>query len=118
MSHAHPILPHHYKPDLHPCESIYKHLHSHPELSDQESETATYISQHLTSLSVSADLEIKTHIGGYGLVAVCRNGDGKTVLLRADVDGLPVEEKTGLSYASHKKMEDRDGEVRSVMHGE
>lgn len=109
------ILDHH-RPDLTHYEDIYKHLHSNPELSNQESETAAFIAEHLASLSPG--LEIKTNIGGHGLVAICRNGPGKTLLLRADMDALPVEEKTGVEYASVKKMRDVEGEVKSVMHGE
>ena len=57
-----------------------------------------------------------THIGGYGVAGVLRNGDGPTVLLRADMDALPVEEKTGLSYASTKTAKNKDGVEVAVMH--
>jgi metal-dependent amidase/aminoacylase/carboxypeptidase family protein len=73
------------------------------------------IAERLSKLS--SDLDIRKHIGGHGLVAILKNGSGKTVLLRADIDGLPVAEKTGLPYASKKTMEDVDGIVKPVMHG-
>ena len=74
-------------PDLAPYETLYKHFHSHPELSLQEYETAATIAKHLRSLD---GYEVQTDIGGTGLVGVLKNGQGKTVLLRADIDALPV----------------------------
>jgi metal-dependent amidase/aminoacylase/carboxypeptidase family protein len=103
------------RPDLSQYESIYKHLHANPELSDLEEETADFIEAHLKK--ISPDLEIKTRIGGFGLVAICKNGRGKTILLRADFDALPVMEKTGLDFASKKKMKDVLGDLKPVMHG-
>lgn len=105
-----------HRPDLQPYEELYKHFHSNPELSNQEAQTAAKIAEHLRQLS--PDLEIKENIGGHGVVAILRNGSGKTVLLRADMDALPIKEKTGLPYASEKTMEDLEGDVRPVMHGE
>ena len=105
-----------HRPDPAPYEDLYRYLHANPELSTQEKETAQFISEHLSKLS--SDLDIRKDIGGHGLVAILKNGPGKTVLLRADIDGLPVAEKTGLPYASKKTMEDVDGIVKSVMHGE
>lgn len=104
-----------YRPDLSQYEEIYKKIHANPELSDLEEETAKLIEGHLTTLS--SDLIIKTKIGGFGLFAVCKNGSGKTILLRADFDALPVEEKTGLEYASKKRMQDVHGDIKPVMHG-
>lgn len=105
-------------PDLKSYEELYKHFHMNPELSTIETETADAIVKHLKSLS--DELEIKTHIGGTGVIAILRNGPGKTVLLRADIDGLPVVEKTGLPYASTKRQRDTggggDGEVKGTMH--
>ncbi len=100
--------------DLVPYEDLYKYLHSHPELSLQERATAATAAAHLRKLS--AGFEIHTDIGGHGLAGVLRNGEGKTVLLRADMDALPVEEKTGLPYASKATMRDSDGVVKPVMH--
>jgi amidohydrolase len=74
---------------------LYKHLHQHPELSLDEHETAERIESELTGLG----LDVK-RIGGTGRVAVIENGDGPTVLARADIDALPVTEDTGLDYAS------------------
>lgn len=104
------------RPSLKRYEELYKHFHSHPELSNQEVETAANIVDHLHKLS--PDLEVKANIGGYGVVAILRNGSGKTVLLRADMDALPIKEKTELSYASDKMMKDPDGDLQPVMHGE
>lgn len=100
--------------DLHPYESIYKHIHSHPELSLQESATAALALSHLTNLPGSP-YTTHTGIGGHGLAGVLRNGEGATVLLRADMDALPVQERTGLSYASVAKMRD-DNDDKPVMH--
>ena len=104
-----------YRPNLLPYEELYKHFHTNPELSELEEETAKTIAEHLTKLS--PDLQIATNIGGFGVIAVCRNGPGKTVLLRADFDALPIAEKTGLEYASTKKMRDVSGDLKPVMHG-
>ncbi len=101
--------------DLSQYEEIYKTLHANPELSNMEEQTAKLIESHLRALS--PDLGIKTKIGGHGLIAICKNGSGKTILLRADFDALPVEEKTGLEYASKKKMQDVNGDLKPVMHG-
>lgn len=88
-------------------------MHTHPELSFCEKETAAAIVKHLESLN---DFEIHPHIGGHGLAAVLKNGDGKTLLLRADIDALPVQEQTGLAYASTKRMKDVEGVEKPVMH--
>lgn len=96
-------------------ETIYKIIHSNPELSHQENETAALIVHHLTSLT--ADFDIRRGIGGYGIVAIFENGPGKAVLLRADMDALPVREITGLPYASQKQVADGDGVLHPVMHG-
>ncbi|KAL8952207.1 MAG: hypothetical protein Q9222_001862 [Ikaeria aurantiellina] len=100
--------------DLGPYETLYRHFHSHPELSYQEVETAAMAASHLRSLD--AGYEVHTSIGGHGLAGVLRNGNGKTVLLRADMDALPVKEDTGLDYASKVTMRDHDDIVKSVMH--
>ncbi|KAL8944269.1 MAG: hypothetical protein Q9216_000564 [Gyalolechia sp. 2 TL-2023] len=100
--------------DLEPYEALYKHLHSHPELSHQEEKTAARAASHLISLD--AGYEVHTSIGGHGLAGVLRSGKGKTVLLRADMDALPVKEDTGLDYASKVTMRDDDDVVKPVMH--
>ncbi|KAF5662751.1 hippurate hydrolase [Fusarium heterosporum] len=105
-----------HRPDLRPLEELYKHLHLNPELSNQEIETAATIANRLKETGPD-DLIIKPHIGGHGLAAVLRNGEGPTVLLRADIDALPVEETTGLEYASTKRMiHTASGVEKPVMH--
>ena len=78
-----------------------KHFHSHPELSFQEKETAAAIVAHLQKLDA---YEVHAGIGGHGVAAVLRNGDGRTILLRADIDALPVEERSDLPYKSKARM--------------
>jgi hypothetical protein len=90
-----------------------KWFHTHPELSFCEKETAAAIVKHLESLKA---FDIHPHIGGHGLAAVLKNGEGKTLLLRADIDALPVQEQTGLEYASTKRMKDIEGIEKPVMH--
>ena len=103
------------KLDFTAYEALYKHFHSHPELSLQERETASTIASHLDSFNAGYDL--CTSIGGHGLVGVLKNGPGHTVLLRADMDALPVLELTGLPYASKVTMKDvADGIEKPVMH--
>lgn len=105
-----------HRPNLQPLQDLYKHFHQNPELSDQESETAATIVARLKAIGPD-DLVIKSQIGGHGLAAVLRNGDGPTVLLRADIDGLPIEERTGLPYASTKRMvHAATGVEKPVMH--
>ncbi|MEW1828453.1 amidohydrolase [Streptomyces sp. NPDC088196] len=77
-------------------EDFYRDLHRHPELSGEEHRTAAKLAERLTK----AGYDTVEDIGGTGVAAVLRNGDGPTVLLRADMDALPVAEETGLSYAS------------------
>jgi amidohydrolase len=103
-----------HRPELSSYEKLYKHFHSNPELSNQEIETASSIVHHLRT--ISPDFEIRTNIGGHGVAAVYRNGPGPTVLSRADMDALPVEERTGLPYASTKRVVDLQGKEQPVMH--
>ncbi|KAE8151318.1 putative amidohydrolase [Aspergillus avenaceus] len=98
---------------LTPYEDLYKYFHAHPELSLQERSTSEKVAAHLSALGA---YEIHTNIGGYGLAGVLRNGAGKTVLLRADMDALPVKELTGLPYASSVTMKDAEGVEKPVMH--
>ncbi|KAJ5460502.1 uncharacterized protein N7458_002054 [Penicillium daleae] len=101
-----------FRPDLTPFEETYRHIHAHPELSAQEEQTAQLASTHLQSLNY----EVHTHIGGHGVAGILHNGTGPAVLLRADMDALPVEEKTGLPYASTRFVQDEDGARTPVMH--
>src|SRR3954452_24914078 len=89
-------------------EDFYRDLHEHPELSHQETRTAANVADRLRD----AGCEVHEGVGGTGVVGVVRNGDGPTVLLRADMDALPVQEATGLPYASTEVT--RDGSP--VMH--
>ena len=91
---------------------LYKELHANPELSYQEYET----SKKLASLLESIGYQVTRNVGGNGVVALLENGDGNTVMFRADMDGLPVEEKTGASYASKNRVKNLDGEEVFTMH--
>ena len=91
---------------------LYKDLHSNPELSYKEFETSRKLSLILEELGY----EITNGVGGNGVVALLKNGEGKTVMLRADMDGLPVEEKTGASYASRTKTLNDEGQEVFTMH--
>jgi hippurate hydrolase len=93
-------------------EGLYKHLHTHPELSLQEEQTAARLVQELKGTG----FEVTPEVGGHGIVAVLRNGDGPTVLVRTDMDALPVVEQTGLPYASKVRARDRAGSDVGVMH--
>lgn len=93
-------------------EAIYKDLHSHPELSMQESRTAGIAADHLRA----AGYDVTTGVGKTGVVGLLRNGDGPVVMLRADMDALPVKESTGLPYASDVTATDSDGKTVPVMH--
>jgi hippurate hydrolase len=93
-------------------EDLYRHLHQHPELSHQEHKTAEEVAKRLTSFGY----EVHAGVGGTGVVGVLANGDGPSVLLRADMDALPVEEKTGLPYASAVTARDLDGNEVPVGH--
>lgn len=91
---------------------LYEDLHSHPELSFAEHRTAALLADRLRELGC----EVAGGVGGTGVVGVLRNGDGPTVLLRADIDALPVREETGLPYASTVTAAGPDGVEGPVMH--
>jgi hippurate hydrolase len=91
---------------------VYRDLHRHPELSFQETRTAGIVAERLTSLGY----DVTSGVGRTGVVGVLSNGEGPTVLLRADMDALPVEEKTGLDYASTARGTDPQGADVPVMH--
>ncbi|MGA9948605.1 MAG: M20 family metallopeptidase, partial [Xanthobacteraceae bacterium] len=93
-------------------EALYKDVHAHPELSMQETRTAGLAADRLRA----AGYEVTTEVGKTGVVGLLRNGDGPTVMLRADMDALPIEEATGLPYASKIKMKDRAGNTVPVGH--
>jgi hippurate hydrolase len=96
-------------PDL---EALYIDLHQNPELSTREEKTSAKIAERLRKLGY----EVTDHVGGFGVVGVLKNGKGPTVLVRADMDALPVEEKTGLPYASKVTVKDNAGNAVPVMH--
>ncbi|ASN53141.1 amidohydrolase [Sinomonas sp. R1AF57] len=93
-------------------ESLYKDFHLNPELSHQEVRTSGIVAEQLGE----SGYEVHQGIGGTGLVGVLSNGEGPTVLLRADMDALPVAEATGLDYASQATATDETGKQTPVMH--
>lgn len=92
--------------------ALFRHFHAHPELSLQEHATAKRLAEELRAVG----FEVTEGVGKTGLVALLRNGKGPTVLMRADMDGLPVQEKSGLPYASKARQKDPDGVDQPVMH--
>ena len=92
--------------------ALYEHLHRNPELSHYEEKTAAKLVSELRPLG----FEIKEKVGGHGFVAVMKNGEGPTVLLRTDLDALPVVEQTGRPYASDMRAKDDLGRDVGVMH--
>ncbi len=96
-------------PDL---EALYKDVHSHPELSMQETRTAGLAADRLRT----AGYEVTTGVGKTGVVGLLRNGEGPTVMLRADMDALPIQVATGLPYASEATATDREGKTVPVSH--
>lgn len=98
---------------------VYKHLHENPELSGHEVQTAAFVAGGLKKLGYT----VTEHVGKYddgsqaeGVVAILENGKGPRLLLRTELDALPVEEKTGLEYASHVKTTNAQGQAVGVMH--
>jgi amidohydrolase len=92
--------------------SLYLDIHEHPELSFHETETAAKLATQFRNLGY----DVTEHVGGPGVVAVMKNGAGPTILLRTELDALPVEEKTGLPYASKVRTKDDAGHDVPVMH--
>jgi amidohydrolase len=97
---------------LTPMLEFYLELHCHPELSGEEERTADRVSEVLTD----AGLAVTTQVGGHGVVGVLQNGPGPTVMLRAELDALPVREQTGVPYASTVTVPTADGASQAVMH--
>jgi hippurate hydrolase len=100
--------------------STYKMLHAAPELSHYEEKTSAFFATQLRALGFTVTERVgkyeRADLVGYGVVAVMKNGDGPTVWVRTDLDALPVEEKTGLPYASRVKTRNEAGQDVSVMH--
>lgn len=92
--------------------ALYVDLHQHPEISGHEVQTAAKIAAQLRRLGY----EVTEHVGGTGVVAILRNGPGRTVLLRTELDALPIEERTGLAYASTVRTKDDTGADVPVGH--
>jgi len=93
-------------------EDLYRDVHRHPELSHQEQRTAGLVADRLKA----AGFDVHAGVGGTGVVGVLARGSGPTVLLRADMDALPVEEATGLPYASTDTAKTSNGQAVPVMH--
>ncbi len=91
---------------------LYQHFHSHPELSFEERETAARLAKEWKS----AGVEVHTDVGGFGVVGFLRSGDGPTLMLRTDLDALPVTEQTGLAFASKVVVKGEAGADVGVMH--
>ncbi|HTO96532.1 MAG TPA: amidohydrolase [Myxococcales bacterium] len=93
-------------------DALYLDLHQHPELSSQEKRTSAKMAEELRK----AGYEVTAGVGGTGVVGILRNGKGPTVLLRTELDALPVQEKTGLPYASTATVVNAQGQTVPVMH--
>lgn len=91
---------------------LYRHFHSHPELSFFEKETALRLGEEWKK----AGYEVTQNVGGFGVVAILKNGDGPRVMFRTDLDALPVTEETGLVWASKAVAKNQAGESVGVMH--
>ncbi|MBL9130166.1 MAG: amidohydrolase [Verrucomicrobiaceae bacterium] len=100
------------KNELSSLVTLYKELHANPELSLNEVETAARVAKELRDIG----LEVTEKVGGHGIVGVLKNGDGPVILVRTDLDALPVKEQTGAPYASTKVVKDDLGREVNVMH--
>ena len=92
--------------------ALFDHFHRNPELSGRETQTAARMAQELRALGY----EVTTGVGGTGVVAILRNGAGPTVMMRADMDGLPLEERSGVANPSRVRQVGPDGTEQPVMH--
>jgi hippurate hydrolase len=98
--------------DYERLDALYKHLHANPELSLHEARTSARLAQELKEIG----FDVTERVGGYGVVGVLKNGDGPTVMVRTDMDALPVIEQTGLPYASKVRTRDKNENEVGVMH--
>ena len=100
--------------------TIYKDIHSHPELSTQEQRTAAIVAKELRAAGCEVTEDFGKYdnpkLRSYGVIGIMKNGDGPTVLVRTDMDALPVDEETGLPYASKVVAKNDDGKEVHVMH--
>ncbi|VBB81043.1 Putative protein of unknown function [Podospora comata] len=101
-----------HRPEVGPYVEFYRHVHQNPEISSKEAKTAELVASHLGKLGY----KVSSGIGGHGVVGVMKNGPGKVVLMRAELDALPILEQTNVSYRSEHRMIDRYGNERPVMH--
>ncbi|MCJ1475981.1 hypothetical protein MMC13_004645 [Lambiella insularis] len=101
-----------HRPQLSPYEDIYRDIHQHPDISLQVARTAAIVAKHLQRLH----FHVQQKIGGHGVVGVLHNGPGKTVILRADMDAIPILEATNLPYASTTKAQSPEDKEVPVMH--
>lgn len=101
-----------HRPNLTQYADFYRDVHRHPEVAAMEKETAEKVAAHLTRLGFT----VHSGIGGHGVVGVFRNGVGKTILMRAELDALPILEQTSVPYRSERRMVDRYGNERPTMH--
>jgi amidohydrolase len=93
-------------------DGLYCDLHKNPELSLQEEKTSAKLAERMRAIG----FEVTEHVGGYGIVCVMKNGRGPTVMVRTDMDALPIKEETGLPYASQVTAKNDAGEAVPVMH--
>ncbi|MCI0640048.1 MAG: amidohydrolase, partial [Gemmataceae bacterium] len=98
--------------ELESLQALYQHLHANPELAFEEIKTSARMAKELQALGFG----VTSKVGGYGVVGVLKNGAGPTILVRTDMDALPVTEKTGLPYASKLRTRDKEGNDVGVMH--
>lgn len=98
--------------NLDDLQALYRHFHANPELSFQEEKTAARVSEELRKLGI----EVTTKIGRQGVVGLLKNGTGPTIMIRTDLDALPVTEATGLPYASKAAGKDKQGNDVGIMH--
>ncbi|TIH12098.1 amidohydrolase [Marinifilum sp. JC120] len=91
---------------------VYKHLHANPELSHQEEKSSELVADQLEACGIS----VTRNFGGFGVVGLLENGDGPIVMVRGDMDALPITEETGLNYASSVRVKDPSGNDTGVMH--
>jgi amidohydrolase len=100
------------QPELASLEALYKHLHANPELSTREQATAARLAAEVKA----AGFDVTPGVGGHGFVAVMKNGTGPTILVRTDLDALPVVEQTTVPYASKQRTQNEQGAEVGVMH--
>jgi amidohydrolase len=98
--------------EINSLDALYKFLHTHPELSYEEEKTAARLAKELRTL----EFEVSEKVGGHGVVGTLRNGEGPTILIRTDMDALPIVEKTDLPYASKIRTRDKEGNDVGIMH--